>query len=226
MSLTLAFDIYGTLIDTAGIVDRLRQLMGDQAPLFSARWREKQLEYSFRRGLMKTYADFSVCTRDALNHTCMALQQPLSDAEKQPLLEAYRRLPAFPGTSEALQSLQAAGYRLYAFSNGLPSDLDELLENAALRDFFKDIVSVHEIKSFKPDPAVYRHFLERANAEASTSWLISSNPFDVLGSMASGMNAAWIKRDESSLFDPWGESPTVTIASLLELHATLEKRNG
>ncbi|WP_330178235.1 hypothetical protein [Candidatus Vondammii sp. HM_W22] len=122
--------------DTAGIVDKLHQLMGNQAPLFSARWREKQLEYSFRRGLMKTYADFSVCTQDALNHTCMALQQPLSDAEKQSLLEAYRRLPAFPGTSEALQFLQASGYRLYAFSNGLPSDLDELLENTALNGFF------------------------------------------------------------------------------------------
>lgn len=225
MSLTLAFDIYGTLIDTAGIVDRLHQLMGDQAPLFSARWREKQLEYSFRRGLMKTYADFSVCTRDALNHTCMALQQPLSDAEKQRLLEAYRRLPAFPGTSEALQLLQSAGHNLYAFSNGLPSDLDELLENASLRDFFLDIVSVHEIRSFKPDPAVYHHFLERTKAEASTSWLISSNPFDVLGSMATGMNAAWIKRDDSSLFDPWGESPTATITSLSELHSMLERRN-
>ena len=50
---TLAFDVYGTLIDTQGVTVILEQFLGDRAFEFSRTWREKQLEYSFRRGLMQ-----------------------------------------------------------------------------------------------------------------------------------------------------------------------------
>ena len=62
MSVTLAFDVYGTLIDTHGIISILHELIGDKAKDFSKTWRAKQLEYSFRRGLMQNYENFSVCT--------------------------------------------------------------------------------------------------------------------------------------------------------------------
>ena len=44
MSITLAFDVYGTLIDTQGVVASLQQLVGDQASDCSRTWRDKQLE--------------------------------------------------------------------------------------------------------------------------------------------------------------------------------------
>jgi 2-haloacid dehalogenase len=217
MPFTLAFDIYGTLIDTAGITENLKRLVGDQAGLFSARWREKQLEYSFRRGLMEAYQDFSSCTRDALNYTCDSLDLTIEEADKATLLAAYRTLPAFTEVTTALDQLKAAGHRLFAFSNGLPDDLEALLNAAAIRDYFLDIVSVHEIGTFKPNPAVYRHFLQRAQSQAASSWLISGNPFDVLGAQACGMQTAWVRRSASTPFDPWGPQPTVTVPSLAQL---------
>ena len=60
---TIAFDVYGTLIDTDGVVYQLREWIGSQADVFSQTWRSKQLEYSFRRGLMRRYENFAVCTR-------------------------------------------------------------------------------------------------------------------------------------------------------------------
>jgi len=53
MKTTLAFDVYGTLIDTHGVVAALTEMIGKQAQGFSQSWRDKQLEYSFRRGLMQ-----------------------------------------------------------------------------------------------------------------------------------------------------------------------------
>ncbi|RMF46291.1 MAG: haloacid dehalogenase type II, partial [Deltaproteobacteria bacterium] len=50
---TLAFDVYGTLIDTHGVLTALEKLVGDKALAFSNSWRDKQLEYSFRKGLMQ-----------------------------------------------------------------------------------------------------------------------------------------------------------------------------
>ena len=70
MATTLAFDVHGTLIDTHGVSLALQGMVGTRAAEFSRHWRDKQLEYSFRRGLMQHYASFATCTRDALEYTC------------------------------------------------------------------------------------------------------------------------------------------------------------
>ena len=221
MPLTFAFDVYGTLIDTAGVSRILQTMVGDKAPLFASRWRDKQLEYSFRRGLMQQYVDFSVCTRQALQFTASQLQLPISAEDQERLLEAYRLLPPFPDVPPALEALSNSGHRLYAFSNGLPDDLDSLLDSAGITGHFLDIVSVHEIRTFKPNPAVYRHFLKRSHAEAGSCWLVSSNPFDLLGGMACEMRGAWIRRSGQQHFDPWDRQPDLTLASLGELEQTI-----
>ena len=71
MKITFAFDVYGTLINTHGVVIALEELIGKQAQAFSQTWRDKQLEYSFRRGLMKSYDVFPVCIRNALDYSCL-----------------------------------------------------------------------------------------------------------------------------------------------------------
>ena len=85
MSLTLAFDVYGTLIDTRGITSALEGLVGDRAARFADLWRSKQLEYSFRRGLMGAYQDFSVCTAQSLAHTCELMGVSLDEESSAPL---------------------------------------------------------------------------------------------------------------------------------------------
>jgi len=53
MATTLAFDVYGTLINTHGVVATLEDLVGEKAKAFSNTWRDKQLElpggFSIRR---------------------------------------------------------------------------------------------------------------------------------------------------------------------------------
>ena len=112
---TIAFDIYGTLIDTAGVILTLQDMAGEKARPLSDLWRSKQLEYSFRRGLMRAYKDFSVCTKEALDYACQALDVPLSDSQKQQAMAAYQSLPAFEDVPEALNLLHQAGHRLFAF---------------------------------------------------------------------------------------------------------------
>lgn len=221
MTNTLAFDVYGTLIDTHGIVAELAKHVGALAPEFSRMWRAKQLEYTFRRGLMQRYADFSCCTTEAFHFTCASLRVTIDPVAEADLLGAYRTLPAFPDVPEGLRRLQASAARLFAFSNGLGPEVHGLLASAGLRGFFRDIVSVDEIKSFKPSPKVYQHFLARAGATASETWLVSSNPFDVIGALSSGLRAAWIKRTPDAVFDPWDIEPTLTVSNLVELAARL-----
>ena len=217
MSITLAFDVYGTLIDTHGVVVLLGRHVAGKAAEFSRTWREKQLEYSFRRGLMQNYENFAVCTSNALDYTCAYFKVPLSQNDKREVLDAYKVLPAFDDVKEGLGLAKKAGFRMFAFSNGSADAVETLLKNAGIRDLFIDVVSVDEMKSYKPNPGVYSHFLRRAGATGSDAWLISSNPFDVIGAISSGMRGAWVKRSPDALFDPWGMEPTLTVTTLLEL---------
>jgi 2-haloacid dehalogenase len=221
MAVVLAFDVYGTLIDTDGVRAALEKWVGDRSSSFARLWREKQLEYAFRRGLMQEYRAFSVCTRDALEYACLSHGLTLDRDARQELMAVYRVLPAFGDAGPALQALQAAGCRIYAFSNGEAEAVRSLLRNASLERFFLDIVSVDEVETFKPSPAVYRHFLRRSGARGSEAWLISSNPFDVIGGLASGLRAAWVRRSPDAVFDPWGYDPTLTLGSLLELEGAI-----
>jgi len=226
MKTTLAFDVYGTLIDTHGVIETLKKHIGDMAPSFSQTWRDKQLEYSFRRGLMAKYVDFGVCTSQALDYTCGYYELELSDQIKEELLGVYRMLPAFPDVEIGLHQLKTAGFSLYAFSNGKEEALEQLLSNAGIRDLFIGLVSVDDIKVFKPAPATYTHFLQKAETVSGNAWLISSNPFDVIGARSAGMHAAWVQRSSKALFDPWGIEPTLTVSDLAELAEKLSQANS
>ncbi len=222
---TLAFDIYGTLIDTHGLVERLAASVGQRAAEFSRLWRDKQLEYTFRRGLMDAYQPFPRCTRDALDYACAAFGANIAASERDALMAAYRELPAFPGAAAALDACRAAGHRPYAFSNGLATDVRALLAAAGLADRFVDVISVDEIGSFKPAPAVYAHFLARSGAAAADTWLVSGNPFDVLGARRCGWHSAWLQRTGAP-FDPWQDddwpaAPSVVLDALDQLPAAL-----
>ncbi|MCG8341958.1 MAG: haloacid dehalogenase type II [Chlorobiales bacterium] len=228
MKPTLAFDVYGTLIDTHGLVSRLRETAGEKAEEFSRIWRQKQLEYSFRRGLMQNYESFAVCTRNALDYACAYCRVPLIGVQKEELLDSYRKLPAFGDVEEGLKTLNASGFRIYAFSNGSAEAVEKLLAASGIRELFLDVVSVEELQSFKPDPAVYYHFLERSGTTGGNAWLISCNPFDVIGAISAGMRAVWVRRSPEAIFDPWGFEPTLTVSSLAELeeHISAWMLNG
>ena len=211
----IAFDVFGTLMDTAGIARALSAHTANAAA-FAARWRDKQLEYTFRRALMGCYADFAECTHAALDWVCADFNCDIPPAARRVLMQQYHQLPAYADAAPCLSALQQ---RHYAFSNGAAAMVREILSAANLLDSFCDIVSVEEVRLFKPAPAVYAHFLQTAATPAADTCLISGNPFDIMGARAAGWQAVWVNRG-GAVFDPWHEEafqPTATIASLEEL---------
>ncbi|MGQ1787060.1 haloacid dehalogenase type II [Saccharicrinis sp. GN24d3] len=225
MKYTLAFDVYGTLINTSGIYDSLKSMIGAHAKPFMDDWRNKQLEYSFRRGLMDKYTDFSICTKDSLEYCCQMYGIDLNKKQKEALMDEYTILPAFPDVKAALKNLKESGHRLFAFSNGSEKAVRKLLTTARIVDLFDGIVSVENVQSFKPNPLVYAHFNKETSSTKTNSWLISSNPFDVIGAVSFGMYSAWIRRTKDSIFDPWGIEPTLIINELTELSLRLETKD-
>lgn len=217
-----ALDIYGTLIDPLAISQVLAHMVGQEAQSVAELWRTKQLEYSFRRGLMGVYRNFSEVTAQALDYALTSHGLVVDREDRQDLLEHYRALDAFPDAKPALTALRDLGASLHAFSNGVASDVTQLLAHAGLNDLIGEVVSADEIATFKPDPKLYSHFAKRVGAETNNMWLVSSNPFDVIGATACGWQSAWVQRRDTTVFDPWEFKPTRIIKSLGELSSIVE----
>ena len=78
-----------------------------------------------------------------------------------------------------------------------------------------------DVKTYKPAPESYHYLVRRLERPASEVWLVSSNPFDVIGAKSAGLRAAWIKRRPDAIFDPWDSEPDLVAGDLDELAAKL-----
>lgn len=219
MTMHLAFDVYGTLVDHRGMTNHLQPDAGEQAGSVTDLWRQKQLEYAFRRGLMRVYEDFGVCTRQALRFAFRAHGLTLVPDREDAIMARYLALPAFDDAAEALRAL--SDYPRFAFSNGSYPALEKVLGHNGLLEELDGLVSVDDIHSFKPDPAVYTHARRATGAMDQPLCLVSSNGWDVIGARASGLKAVWVQRDPNTVFDDWGIEPSAIVGSLSELPEVL-----
>lgn len=217
----IAFDIYGTLVNPLEMNEHLRRFAGENADRFSELWREKQIEYSFRRALMRRYEDFGTCTRQALLFTARTLDIALSEEEQETLMGEYQNLKAFPDVVPGIEKVKKRGHAAVAFSNGVEATARVLLERAGVLSHLDDMVSVDDIRTFKPSPDVYDYLVRRLGRSAEEVWLVSSNPWDVIGAKSAGLKAAWIRRKPDAVFDPWDIEPDVVVESLERLAENL-----
>jgi 2-haloacid dehalogenase len=179
------------------------------------------------------YESFFQVTRNALLHALAENGVKLGPDKIDQLMESYDSLSAFPDVSPALALLATkSNIKPVVFSNGTKSMVfnsvhrsKDLFEHAAT---FHDLVTVDEVRKFKPAPEVYFHLAERvgkSRSEMSDIWLVSGNPFDVLGARNSGMQAAWVDRRGLGWIDsamPYTR-PTAVIRDLGDLTSAIEE---
>jgi 2-haloacid dehalogenase len=217
----LAFDMYGTLVDPAGISRRLERYLPEQAQRLAEVWRRKQLEYTFRLAAMERYQDFEQVTRKALDYALATVGRELAPEQKDDLIERYNDLERFADVEPGLERLKKAGHAMIVFSNGAPHMLEALMDSAELHPYFQGFVSVDEVKTYKPAPETYRHAAWRLGRPIGEVRLVSSNPFDDIGAEAAGMKSAWVDRS-GGLFDTLGPTPEIVVGTLTELADALE----
>jgi 2-haloacid dehalogenase len=213
---SLAFDMYGTLVDPIRIWKQLEHYIPGDAQRIAEIWRQKQLEFTFRLTAMERYEDFEQVTRKALNYALAVTGHSLETQQKNSLMAQYNDLERFADVEPGLQRLKVAGYSMVVFSNGSPVMLSGIMNAANLHPYFKGFVSVDEVKVYKPSPIVYRHVASSLGRLINEVRLVSSNPFDIIGAEAAGMQVAWVNRS-SGLFDTLAPMPQVVVKTLVEL---------
>lgn len=215
----VVFDAYGTLFDVRSVISLCNELYPDQGLALSHLWRAKQLEYTWLLSLMDHYEDFWQITERALRFACRALNLPTQTVQQAQLMAAYLRLETYPEVKQALAAL--ADYPLAILSNGSPQMLEPLVANAGLQGTFAHVISVDELKIYKPSPQVYQLAVDKLGLEAQAIGFVSSNSFDIIGATAFGFRTFWVNRAANPL-DELGFVPGVTINKLTDLVEVLD----
>ena len=190
----LAFDAYGTLFDVFSITSLCEELFPGSGMALAGTWRAKQLQYSVLRSMMNRYKDFWQVTQDGLIYAAHSLQLDLTADNRARLMDAYLTLAAFPDVSPGLQQLKAQGLRLAVLSNGEPKMLQSAAKSAGISDLLDAIISVDEVKVYKPNPRVYELASSHLKIAKSDIGFVSSNSWDVNGAGSAGLTAFWIQR--------------------------------
>ncbi|GAB4425677.1 MAG: haloacid dehalogenase type II [Anaerolineae bacterium] len=210
----VVFDAYGTLFDVYSVISLCNELFPEQGAALSQLWRAKQLEYSWLLSLMERYEDFWQVTEKALRFACRALHLSDDAAAQARLMDAYLHLDPYPEVPAALAAL--ADTPLAILSNGAPPMLSAVVANANLQQTFAHVISVDEVKIYKPSPRVYRLAAEKLGLEPATIGFVSSNSFDIIGATAFGFRTFWVNRAANPL-DELGFTPALTISKLTDL---------
>jgi 2-haloacid dehalogenase len=220
----LAFDMYGTLCDPQAVTQRLASYVSEAEQVAQV-WRRKQLEYTFMVSMMGQYENFWQLTRRALDYALESAGVTLSEADIEHIMDAYHHLELFPDTKEGLQRMHDAGFRMIVLSNGSPDMLRDLAENTGIASYFEALVSVDQVRVFKPSPRVYQLAAEHFGCGIGEVWMVSSNSFDAVGAKVAGMQVAWVNR-HGDVLDKIGRPPDLVTDSLVTLAQTLIQDPG
>ncbi|KAI0338394.1 haloacid dehalogenase [Trametopsis cervina] len=226
----LAFDIYGTILDTNGIATALGSALNldeDKAAQLSLLWRRYQLEYTYRLNSMRVYESFDTVTRNALLHALAENGIQASNKTVDKLMEAYNHLAPYDDAIPALQALSKVPYiKIVVFSNGTREMVTTALNAVSALEIPEALYLADDVRVYKPAMQIYQGLLAKLNADREEGaytgddvWLVSGNPFDVTGARNAGLQAFWVDRAGGGWVDravPLKPSQTIRSLSQIE----------
>jgi 2-haloacid dehalogenase len=163
---------------------------------------------------MDRYEDFWQITESALIATCNAQKLPLEAAARTELMEFYLHLDPFPEVKQTLEALSHVP--LSILSNGNPKMLNAVVASAGLQKNFAHIISVDEVKTYKPAPVVYELAVKKLGVSKENIGFVSANFWDGAGAKVFGLRTHWINR-AGVPEDELGITVDVTLKSLTDL---------
>jgi 2-haloacid dehalogenase len=189
----------------------------------AALWRSKQLQYTLLRSMMNRYKDFWQITQEGLVYAAHALGLQLDADKRTRLMDAYMTLAAFPDVKPGLQQLKAMGLRLAVLSNGEPKMLESAASGAGIADLLDAVISVDEVKVFKPSPRVYELAAMHLKIANDSIGFVTSNNWDAQGAGSAGLTTFWIQRAAAEPAEELGYPAAHVVRLLTDLPALVRR---
>jgi 2-haloacid dehalogenase len=102
-------------------------------------------------------------------------------------------------------------------SNGEPKMLEAAARSAGIIELLDAILSVEEVKIFKPSPRVYHLAPEHLGVRPAELGFVSSNGWDVAGAGSVGLEAFWIQRRAAEPPEQLGFTADHTVGTITDL---------
>ena len=220
---TILFDINETVLDLSSLKPKFKTAFGDEA--ITATWFSMLLHTSTVCIVTDIKTDFAGLAGTMLDAVAARRGVELSDVMRADILGGFASLAPHSDIIAALSRLRSAGYRTVAFTNSSLNLVTSQIENAGLRDYFDDIVSVEETGSFKPDPRVYEFVARRVNRPIEELRLVATHDWDTHGALSAGMLAAYIDRSGAP-YHPLYRRPDVFATSMDDVVEQIMARDG
>jgi len=192
------FDAYGTLFDVNAACRELSKEVGDNWEKLASLWRLRQVEYTWLRNSMNEYIDFWQITSDALDYAMETLGIENNDLREE-LLNLYLKLEAYPEVKDLLKRLKQRGLKTGILSNGNMKMLNSAVDNANLREYLDEILSVEECKIYKPSSKVYDLVKIKMQTSKENVLFFSSNAWDMHAASNYGFKTIWVNRFNTKL---------------------------
>lgn len=212
---TITFDSYSTIVDVDAVERALSEYVATPESI-SKLWRSRSLMYTMVGNAIGRYQPFYELNRAAMQYALTVHGITLTKEQEESVLAVYHELDVFDDVRAGMQRLRDAGYPLYVVSNGNPEMLATMVDHAGIGDLVDDTVSAEEVRTFKPDAAIYRHAAARTGTPIDRIAHVSAGWFDVHGAIHAGMQGVWVNRDEVP-WEPFGPAPDLTVASFHDL---------
>lgn len=109
----------------------------------------------------------------------------------------YSSVTLYPDAKKVLPLLKERGLKVGVITNGLQSDVNEILPKVNLRNFFDAVVVIDTLKKMKPDAEVFLYALGRLKTTTSSTIFIGDEiEADYKGAQGAGLTAYLIDRDD------------------------------
>ena len=207
---TVVFDIIGTCFS---LEKPRQQLIELGAPNYTLElWFAQSLRDAFAFSHAGGYQPLKEFLQAELPRTMKLLGVNLSSVQLEQIMSAFSELELQPGAKEAFQTLTKAGWRVLALTNGSKNSTHNLLERAAVQQYFTEIYSCDAIALTKPHPDVYK-MIQTDNLKKT--WLVAAHAWDIAGAKKVGMKTAFVRQLEKDYLQVYPQ-PQITVENLLE----------
>lgn len=212
---TITFDSYSTLVDPRSAGSVLDEYVDDPEAVAN-QWHSLAVRYATVANDVDAYRTYYDLHADALAYLLDARGYQVGDDEIEDLTDVYYDLEPFDDVTPTLERLHEAGYDLAILSNGDPDLLDSLVETTNTEDLLTTTISADEIRTFKPESALYELAGRRLGTSVDEILHVGAGWGDIMGCMHAGMQGAWVNRRGN----PWPRfdgKPDLVVDSLEHL---------
>ena len=213
---TCIFDAYGTLFDVTAAARECakepgRNQLKECWQKLASDWRIKQLQYSWIRTITKSHTNFWEVTKDGLDFALDANNLSNDQELRERLLSLYWSLKSYPEVPKVLEKLKTNRLETAILSNGSREMLDSAVQSAKISELLDKILSVDQVKIFKPDFRVYNLVLESFPRDKNEILFVSANGWDVASAAGFGFKSVWINRNSEPIDRlPWKPKHVLT----------------